>query len=311
MISQCPHCKTRFVVDEAKLNVANGSVRCGACMQVFSAIDHQMTHHRNTSDDTLKEKKPTAIGSKNTSDKRLKDSSDERLLDSLPEIDDSNLSSHKADNNLSIKTNQDIPQNDERQEPFIESMVHFETPPIIDAPPIEMDVHEKPPLKNRIFGIIGASVCLVLVFALSLHWLLAHPDQFKDHPRWRDTYQLACRLADPVISCGPSEHKNAYLAQSLRIISNTVTSHPEQENTLLLEAVILNMTKESLPFPTINVQFSNIKEQLLNDFYFTAADYLRGELEHAQHLPPATPVHIALSIIDPGPAAVNYNIELR
>ncbi|WP_189607580.1 DUF3426 domain-containing protein [Saccharospirillum salsuginis] len=39
-ITQCPHCGTSFRVKEEHLAIANGSVRCGACLQVFSARNH-------------------------------------------------------------------------------------------------------------------------------------------------------------------------------------------------------------------------------------------------------------------------------
>lgn len=42
-ITQCPHCGTSFRVRTEQLSVANGSVRCGACLQVFSARNHVMT----------------------------------------------------------------------------------------------------------------------------------------------------------------------------------------------------------------------------------------------------------------------------
>ncbi|MEJ2065273.1 MAG: DUF3426 domain-containing protein [Reinekea sp.] len=40
LITQCPHCNTSFRVRKSQLSVANGSVRCGACLQVFSARNH-------------------------------------------------------------------------------------------------------------------------------------------------------------------------------------------------------------------------------------------------------------------------------
>lgn len=42
-ITQCPHCRTSFRVRADQLSVANGSVRCGACLQVFSAREHQLS----------------------------------------------------------------------------------------------------------------------------------------------------------------------------------------------------------------------------------------------------------------------------
>lgn len=42
-ITQCPHCGTSFRVSDEQLSIANGSVRCGACLQVFSARNHIVT----------------------------------------------------------------------------------------------------------------------------------------------------------------------------------------------------------------------------------------------------------------------------
>ena len=39
--TQCPKCETRFRVTDEQLSVARGKVRCGNCMNVFNAIEHQ------------------------------------------------------------------------------------------------------------------------------------------------------------------------------------------------------------------------------------------------------------------------------
>ena len=40
--TRCPKCETRFRVTDAQLSVASGKVRCGNCMAVFNAVEHQM-----------------------------------------------------------------------------------------------------------------------------------------------------------------------------------------------------------------------------------------------------------------------------
>ncbi|MEC7816592.1 MAG: DUF3426 domain-containing protein [Pseudomonadota bacterium] len=40
--TQCPNCETRFRVTDEQLGIAGGKVRCGNCMKVFNAIDHQV-----------------------------------------------------------------------------------------------------------------------------------------------------------------------------------------------------------------------------------------------------------------------------
>ncbi|WP_417516325.1 DUF3426 domain-containing protein [Marinobacter sp.] len=40
--TQCPKCLTRFRVTDEQLGIAKGKVRCGHCMDVFNAVEHQV-----------------------------------------------------------------------------------------------------------------------------------------------------------------------------------------------------------------------------------------------------------------------------
>lgn len=40
--TQCPKCRTRFRVTAEQLGIAKGKVRCGHCMDVFNAVEHQV-----------------------------------------------------------------------------------------------------------------------------------------------------------------------------------------------------------------------------------------------------------------------------
>src|SRR5690554_7535346 len=39
LVTQCPHCQTRFRLTPEQLGVAGGHVRCGACLEDFHAAD--------------------------------------------------------------------------------------------------------------------------------------------------------------------------------------------------------------------------------------------------------------------------------
>ncbi|MFO8141638.1 MAG: DUF3426 domain-containing protein [Marinobacter sp.] len=41
--TQCPNCETRFRVTDEQLSIARGKVRCGSCMKVFNAVEHQVS----------------------------------------------------------------------------------------------------------------------------------------------------------------------------------------------------------------------------------------------------------------------------
>ena len=42
LVTQCPHCRTSFRVNQAQLGAAKGAVRCGACLHVFNAVQHML-----------------------------------------------------------------------------------------------------------------------------------------------------------------------------------------------------------------------------------------------------------------------------
>ncbi|SDV05958.1 DUF3426 domain-containing protein [Pseudomonas mucidolens] len=54
-VTQCPHCQTRFRVNHAQLNVARGVVRCGSCLQVFSAARQLLEQRAQASEAPVQE----------------------------------------------------------------------------------------------------------------------------------------------------------------------------------------------------------------------------------------------------------------
>lgn len=60
MQTECPHCNTIFRVDESELNIANGQVRCGHCLAVFTADNpyNTITYKDTENSPTEKNKYP-------------------------------------------------------------------------------------------------------------------------------------------------------------------------------------------------------------------------------------------------------------
>ena len=81
MFTQCPSCKTNFQVTAEQLKAANGDVRCGHCLTVFSALDH------------LSEIEP------------LNKKHDEKIANSSKEFDSVTQDANTGDANTSIDKN--------------------------------------------------------------------------------------------------------------------------------------------------------------------------------------------------------------
>ncbi len=48
MITRCPACSTSFHVSSSQLEAAGGTVRCGSCLHIFQAQDHEQTAPAHT-----------------------------------------------------------------------------------------------------------------------------------------------------------------------------------------------------------------------------------------------------------------------
>ena len=70
IITQCPHCKSQFRVTQGQLKIANRQVRCGHCLNVFSATDNEEKPSRSTTRSHLK-KSHTAQNHAGDRDKEL------------------------------------------------------------------------------------------------------------------------------------------------------------------------------------------------------------------------------------------------
>jgi predicted Zn finger-like uncharacterized protein len=66
LLTQCPHCQTSFRVSSSQLQAANGLVRCGSCLGIFSASANEIRVKSDaaepipTHDDITSPTKPTA-----------------------------------------------------------------------------------------------------------------------------------------------------------------------------------------------------------------------------------------------------------
>ncbi|MDX1800449.1 MAG: DUF3426 domain-containing protein, partial [Marinobacter sp.] len=96
--------------------------------------------------------------------------------------------------------------------------------------------------------------------------------------------------------------------QSRKLVVRTA---PDDRNALVVDAEIVNQAEFEQPFPAIGLTFSNLNGDVVAQSVFEPADYLDGEARSLTMMPAGKPVHIAITIRDPGRDAVNYNIVFR
>jgi len=87
-----------------------------------------------------------------------------------------------------------------------------------------------------------------------------------------------------------------------------VRKHAQISNALVIDAMLLNATEQPLLFPELDIYFSDLAKTPVASRRFKPAEYLSGELSGQTIMPPGRPVHVALEIVNPGDAAVNWSM---
>ena len=311
----CPHCQTIFRITNTQLKAANGSVRCGSCLQVFNAIEqlplpkepekeelntsteHVETtpsHHRAETPVSaqpkkelqeplvIQQEKPVKRPAKRTVKKPVK----------KPDSTQPEISSSK-DINPSIKEKVANPQYDGYHQQSIETLIHE-----LDQRETEKTVNEKKLRRRRTY--LGIAACSLLVL-LTLQFAWFNRNTLSLNPALRPAYAMTCNL----LSCTLPPMVNINAIKSIDLV---VRSHPDRDNALQIDAVIINEAKHPQPFPDLKLTFSDINGRLVANRTFTPSEYLGGELAGSDEMPEAQPIRLSLEIIDPGEQAVNYQL---
>lgn len=286
-IVACPGCGTQFRVTEAHLAPASGLVRCGACLAVFRAEEERIATER-------------------TERGRAKDDGDRNRLHATRhrpvlarEVDEAGPARLREDLQAKESTLAQLPDDDARAPPRLEEItLPAESGRLEAALAEQRRAHAR---RRRVGPPLAASVVLVLLAAAQLVWLRF--DELAEDPTTRPLLADACEL----LGCALPVRRDAEAIRSQRLV---VRSHPERDDGLRVDAVIVNRAAWPQAFPEVELRFSDIDGRLVAARRFTPREYLAGELAGRREMPVAAPVQISLELLDPGPDAVNYEMRL-
>lgn len=142
---------------------------------------------------------------------------------------------------------------------------------------------------------------LLALGGLAAQYVYYHFDELARQDRLRPWFEQAC----PQLGCRLPPRVDVNLVKSSNL---TVRNHPTHPGALTVDAIIYNRAEFAQPFPLLELRFEDINGKPLASRSFKPSEYLAGELAGRRDMPPQTPIHIALEIIDPGTQAVNYSL---
>lgn len=168
--------------------------------------------------------------------------------------------------------------------------------------PLQLDWQKRRSPWGRRF--IWLLLILLGAGALAGQYIAYHFDELARQDQYRPWFQQFC----PQIGCTVPSKVDIAKIKSSNLV---VRSHPEFNGALVVDAIIYNRAPFSQPFPLLELRFADLNGHLIASRRFKPGEYLNGDLEGMAEMPPQTPIHIALDILDPGAKAVNYSLSFH
>lgn len=165
--------------------------------------------------------------------------------------------------------------------------------------------HHLPPVKPRRWPWIFACFFPVALLLWQVAWwqmpaLLSSPVA-NQVLFFCERWQMECRAANT----GEGSQLGAISANKL-----VVRKHPERAGALVIDTLLVNNADTSAEFPALYLRFSDLGGRTLASRVFQPREYLTGELGRLSAIAARQPIHVVMEIRDPGPQAVNYQLDL-
>ncbi|MBD8492747.1 DUF3426 domain-containing protein [Pseudomonas syringae] len=168
--------------------------------------------------------------------------------------------------------------------------------------PLQLDWQQ--PKSSRGARLLWIVLILLALLGLVAQYVSYHFEHLARQDQYRPLFQQWC----PQLGCKVPSKVDISQLKSSNLV---VRSHPEFQGALVVDAIIYNRAAFSQPFPLLELRFADTGGQLIASRRFKPSEYLSGEMAGKEEMPPQTPIHIALDILDPGAKAVNYNLNFR
>jgi predicted Zn finger-like uncharacterized protein len=168
--------------------------------------------------------------------------------------------------------------------------------------PLQLDWQKRrSPWGRRFFWLL---LIVLAAGALAGQYVAYHFEELARQDQYRPWFQQLC----PQIGCTVPSKVDIAKIKSSNLV---VRSHPDFSGALVVDAIIYNRAAFSQPFPLLELRFADLNGHLIASRRFKPGEYLSGDLEGMAEMPPQTPIHIALDILDPGSKAVNYSLSFH
>ncbi|TDO98731.1 DUF3426 domain-containing protein [Marinomonas balearica] len=140
---------------------------------------------------------------------------------------------------------------------------------------------------------------LVLASQVLIHFF----DLGSRSEQFRGLYRTACTYT----GCALPAFENI---ESITIQHVRIQSHPQRSNALLVNAIMTNTSSYAQPMPKIALEFYDLNSSPVAARLFSPENYLHKDFLDITYMPPNTPIHLVIPIVDPGARAVTHELKV-
>ncbi|MDZ7661009.1 DUF3426 domain-containing protein [Thiohalophilus sp.] len=239
---------------------------------------------------------------------------EEALGDELPEIDDTAEATLEQAPDYDVRDSEESSLADASQsERLSEDRDFVDKAPVTtgtddEAVPLRLrdSLAIQPPKRRSWLATLGGSLLiLLLLVALVGQLILFRPlDVYRLLPQSKPYIEQLCQQL-------PCQFNARRDPTQIRLINRDVRAHPEQTDTLLITAALVNQADYQQAYPDLRVTLFNLSGNRVARRRFTPSDYLGSGYTPFMLMEPGTPLHIKLEVVDPGSDAVNFEFDFQ
>ena len=145
---------------------------------------------------------------------------------------------------------------------------------------------------------------LVLIAALAAEYIWFNQPALMLDPRLESLTAKLCELTD-------CQHLQMRNPSKIEMISRNVYTHPNEKEALMVSTTLVNHASYAQPYPDVQIDFSNVRGELVASRRFIPEEYLQTDNEQLSLLQSGNPITFGLEIIDPGKEAITYEFSFH
>ncbi|GGD00235.1 zinc-ribbon and DUF3426 domain-containing protein [Halopseudomonas salina] len=192
---------------------------------------------------------------------------------------------------------QETDEPDDRREPELGKLIDL--PDLVDEP---LQLYSQPGSRRSRYRSLWVALSLLAMLGLPAQALYYNFSTLAHGEKTRPYLEQFCLLT----GCELPARVDISLIRSSNLM---VRPHAEYPRALAIDVIVYNRADFAQPFPVLRMTFNNTRGEEVLSKQFRPDEYLGGELAGVTLMPPQTPVHVALDMLDPGPEAAGYQLD--